>query len=103
MSLPGRIVYQLWHRPVGAVRHSLRHGGPWSVRETERQRREMEAAALRLPRLALPPSTPSSGTLHLLTGARFWWQTAYCLYSFALASGPGAGGSDCGSKSATVL
>jgi hypothetical protein len=47
----------------------------------------MEAAALRLPRLNPPPDAPSAGTLHLLTGARFWWQTAYCLHSFALAAG----------------
>jgi hypothetical protein len=86
MSLPGRLLYQLWHRPIGAARNSLRHGGPWVARETERQRRAMEAAAPALPRLDFAPVTPSCGTLHLLTGARFWWQTAYCLHSFALAA-----------------
>lgn len=87
MSLPGRILYQLWHRPVGAVRHSLRHGGPLALRATERGRAEMEAAAARLPRLALPPPPAGHASLHLLTGARFWWQTAFCLRSFALAAG----------------
>jgi len=87
MSLPGRILYQLWHRPLGAARHTLRHGGPWAMRETERQRREMELAAPRLPLFVPPPGAPSAGTLHLLTGARFWWQTAYCLHSFARVAG----------------
>ena len=85
MSLAGRALYHVWHRPIGAVRHSLRHGGPWAVRETEHQRREMEAAATRLPRL--DANTSSLGTLHVLTGARFWWQTAFCLHSFARTAG----------------
>jgi hypothetical protein len=58
------------------------------VRETERQRREMERAASTLPRLTLPLAAREV-TLHLLTGRRFWYQTAFCLHSFARQSDVG--------------
>ena len=82
---PGQLLLKFYHRPLGLLRASLANGGPWAERETERQRREMEAAAARLPPLPeFPASTPV--TLHLMTGKRFWYQTAFCLHSFAQAS-----------------
>ena len=45
MSFAGRAAYTLWFRPLAALRETYRHGGLWAVRETERQRREMQAAA----------------------------------------------------------
>lgn len=77
----GPLAYQLWHRPLAAVRNSLRHGGPLAMRETERQRREMEAAAAHLPPLPQPGGQPL--VVHLLTGRRFAFQTAFCLHSLA--------------------
>lgn len=56
------------------------------MRETERQHREMAEAARRLPPFA-PATAPGHLRLHLLTGRRFWDQTAFCLHSFARASG----------------
>ncbi len=41
----------------------------------------MEAAAWQLPVPAVPSGRPVE--LHLLTGRRFWYQTAFCLWSFA--------------------
>ncbi len=56
------------------------------MRETERQRQAMEAAAAGLPPLPAPAAdTPLR--LHLLTGRRFWYQTAFCLHSFVRAAG----------------
>lgn len=81
MSLPGKILYQLWHRPLGAVRTSLAAGGPLAQRRTEAGRREMEAAARTLPLLPVRPGAPL--TFHLLTGRRFWYQTAFCLWTLA--------------------
>lgn len=78
----GRLALALWHQPLSKFRDSWRNGGPWVERETERQRREMVAAAAELPALPLRPGAPRV-TLHLLTGQRFWYQTAFCLYSFA--------------------
>jgi hypothetical protein len=82
---PGKLLLHAYHRPLGRIRQSLSNGGPVAEWNTERQRREMEVSAAHLP--ALPDfagSTPV--TLHLMTGRRFWYQTAYCLHSFARAA-----------------
>jgi hypothetical protein len=81
---PGRLVYQLWHRPLGAIRQSRLEGGPLEQWCTARGRAAMRAAAHHLP--ILPGTTPPL-ELHLLTGRRFWEQTAFCLWSFARHSG----------------
>jgi len=52
---------------------------------TEKGGREMEQAAYRL-----PPPSPTKGPpvkLHILTGELHWYQAAFCLWSFAAASG----------------
>lgn len=85
MSLPGKILLHLWHQPISRTRDLIAAGGPWQVRRTERGRIAMEAAAT-----TLPPLPPASGTpleLHLLTGRRFWYQTAFCLWTLARHSG----------------
>lgn len=78
----GRLALHLWHQPLSRVRDSLRNGGPFVQRGTERQRQEMEAGALNLPPLPARTGAPQV-TLHLLSGRRFWYQTAFCLHSFA--------------------
>jgi hypothetical protein len=82
----GQFLLKFYHTPVGRMRDSWRNGGPLAERKTERQRLEMVAAAATLP----PLPTPAADTplcLHLLTGRRFWYQTAFCLRSFTLAAG----------------
>lgn len=82
----GRLALKLWHQPLARLRDSLRNGGPFVERETERQRLQMVAAARALP--ALPqPKDAQTVALHLLTGKRFLYQAAYCLHSFARHSG----------------
>lgn len=77
----GKLALALWHQPVDRLRDSLRNGGPWEERRTERGRQAMEAAAFTLP---VPPPMPGRPLeLHLLTGRRFWYQTAFCLWSLA--------------------
>jgi hypothetical protein len=118
----GRFIYLSYHRPKGVVKTCIREGGPIEQWKTERGRREMEAAAWRLPsivgslqssvfsteietsgnsshvtrlpkgHLAEPrfPSLSSGGKpleVHVLTGRKFWYQTAFCLWSLAKASG----------------
>lgn len=80
MSFLGKAALTLWHRPVGKLRDSLRNGGPWQERRTERGRAEMEIAAGSLP--PLPPAAGPALEVHLLTGRRFWYQTAFCLWTF---------------------
>ncbi|MES1167523.1 MAG: glycosyl transferase [Pseudomonadota bacterium] len=81
----GRLFYLAYHRPVAWFRSLLAAGGPLEQRRTERGRRAMEEAAAQL-----PVPSPSLGVpleLHLLTGRRFWYQTAFCLWSFARHAG----------------
>lgn len=82
---PGQFLLRFYHTPLNRVRDSLRNGGPWQERRTERGRRAMEAAAF-----TLPPPPPAAGRpleLHLLTGRRFWYQTAFCLWTLARHTG----------------
>ena len=81
MSLAGKLLYHLWHQPVSHLRASLRNGGPREVRRTEHGRLEMVAAAGNLTSLSAVTGQPLE--LHLLTGRRFWYQTAFCLWTFA--------------------
>lgn len=82
----GGLVYHAWHRPVALLRDCIREGGPLEQRRTARGMREMEAAAERL-----APPAPGDGSrplsVHLLTGRRFWFQTAFCLHTLATHSG----------------
>lgn len=79
----GRLVYLLLHRPLGAVRASLREGGPLEQWRTERGRRAMEAAAYGLAPIPAGDAGKPPLELHFLTGRRFWYQTAFCLWTFA--------------------
>lgn len=76
---PGQFLLKFYHQPFGRLRDSLRNGGPWQERRTERGRAEMEAAAYSLPLLPVASSAPLE--LHLLTGRRFWYQTVFCLWT----------------------
>ena len=81
----GRALYQVYHRPVAWYRGVRAAGGFGEHRRTERGRRAMEAAAATLPPLAEASGTPLE--LHLLTGRRFWFQTAFCLWTFGRQAG----------------
>ncbi|MEJ1971706.1 MAG: hypothetical protein WDM96_04190 [Lacunisphaera sp.] len=77
----GALALRFYYQPVGRLRDCLREGGPIQQRRTEHGRQEMERAAY-----TLPPLAPLPGYLlevHLLTGRRFWYQTAFCLWTFA--------------------
>lgn len=83
MSLPGRLVYRLWHQPKSWLIDLWLEGGPWERSRTHQGREAMRAAARHLP---LPPcrvGQPLSVTL--LSGARYWDMTAFCLISLAQA------------------
>lgn len=81
----GRAFYLVRHRPVEWVDALVAAGGPFEKRRTERGRREMETAAATLPQL--PSFAGAAVELHLLTGRRFWYQTAFCLWTFARHAG----------------
>ncbi len=85
MSVAGKVLLYGFYRPRDRIRDSLRNGGPIAERITARNRREMTAAAERLPPLPRWPDRPPVN-LHLLTGRRFWDQTIFCLHSFVRAA-----------------
>ena len=81
----GRFVYLVWHRPIGAVKRSIREGGPIEQWKTERGRKEMEEAAS-----CLSVSLTGSGDkkselspleLHMVVGKRFWYMAAFAVAS----------------------
>ena len=78
----GRLAYQLYHRPIGLMAESLRAGGPMEQWRTDRGRRAMEAAAHTLAPLPAALAGERPLELHLMTGRRFWYQTAFCLATF---------------------
>lgn len=81
----GRGLYHLWHRPHSLIQQSIRAGGPIEQWKTARGQRAMEAAARKLP--LLPEQPESALKIHVLTGHRFWYQTVFCLWSFAHQAG----------------
>ena len=84
-SLAGKVVYYGWHRPLAAARESFRAGGPLEQWRTARGHAAMARAAATLP---LPPSASTLPIeLHVLTGRRFWDQTAFCLWTLAQYAG----------------
>lgn len=83
----GRLALALWHQPLGRLRGCLREGGPLQQRRTAEGRIEMERAASRLEPVVAPASGGPALELHLLTGRRFWYQTAFCLWTFARHAG----------------
>jgi hypothetical protein len=88
----GRLIYLLYHQPLGSVKTCIREGGPIEQLKTERGRRAMEAAAWRLQATGERQEArgKESGEkpleIHVLTGKKFWYQTAFCLWSLAQAS-----------------
>lgn len=79
----GKAALHLYHNPVGRLRDCLREGGPVQQRRTNRGRLAMEKAVRQLPALNSPVSSHPPLAPHLLTGRRFWFQSAFCLWSFA--------------------
>lgn len=78
---PGRLLYLGYHRPAALLGDLIKDGGPRQRRLTEAGRLAMIAAAGRLPPLPAPPD--NAPRIHLLTGARYWHQTAFFLTSLA--------------------
>lgn len=76
----GSLALRLYHQPLARLRQSFAEGGPLEQRRTEQARLEMIAAARMLPPLAVPEGQDSLAVA-FLSGARFWWQTLFCVVS----------------------
>jgi hypothetical protein len=75
----GRLVYLGWHAPRGFLKKCLREG-PLNLWLMEQGRQAMERAARHLMR-ARHATTPEPKSVYFLTGAKFWYQTAFCAHS----------------------
>lgn len=84
----GRLVYLIYYKPLATVRRSIREGGPINQLVTESARREMERTARELEPMKASQHRSSSFEVHMLTGARFWYQSAFCVRSLAAHSVP---------------
>jgi hypothetical protein len=86
MSLAGKFFYHAVHKPWAELRDLWHDGGPQERHRTAVGREELRAAAARL---RVPALAPEAQPLHVevLTGARFWDLTAFCLHSLRAQSG----------------
>jgi hypothetical protein len=75
---PGRIIYKLFYQPVDAIGKLYKTGFLRSLKQ-ERNRKEMHAAAFELKEIVHPGK--ETHDVYFLTGRKYWYQTAFCLYS----------------------
>lgn len=76
---------RFYHDPINDLRKSIREGGPFQQARTELARKQMVVAAASLPPLA-PPDKPGALEVSFLSGANYWYQTIFCIYSLQLHS-----------------
>lgn len=82
----GKIIYNLYFKPLARIREIRRIGGFLEARRIRLGQREMEMAALKLiPNTDLDEKKPL--ILYTLTGNKFWYQTAFALWTFEKHSG----------------
>jgi hypothetical protein len=74
----GRLLYLCWYAPRSFCRKCLREG-PLNLCLAWLGRRAMVRAACWLPAFSLAP--PDAPKVFFLTGAQFWYQTAFCAFS----------------------
>lgn len=79
----GRLLYRLYHAPIGQAKQVMLEGGPLEQRRTEAGRQQMVEAAKHLPPLAMPEGEERL-RIHFLTGAKYWYQTLFCFYSLQI-------------------
>jgi len=78
MSALGKFLYHWYYRPLAACDRISRQG-VFNYLRVERARRKMIAAANALKGIE-NPALPAY-QVYILTGKKYWYQTAFCLYS----------------------
>lgn len=80
----GRMVYWLYHAPRGFVKKCVTEGS-LNLWLSARGQKAMERAAGSLP--PTPAAGPDTPAVTFLTGAKFWYQTAFCAVSLLRTAG----------------
>ncbi|RYZ30316.1 MAG: glycosyl transferase [Chitinophagaceae bacterium] len=74
----GKIIYQLYHKPLGIIRNTLKTGVRRTAAINCGQKQMMEAASeLR----EIKYEEKEQLDVYYLTGRKYWYQTAFCLFS----------------------
>ncbi|RYZ24394.1 MAG: glycosyl transferase [Chitinophagaceae bacterium] len=84
MSIAGKIFYKLYHQPIQVVRSTLKTGLRRTV-HINAGRKQMMQAAMDLNEVCY--SDDITHRVYFLTGKKYWFQTAFCLYSLQLNAG----------------
>lgn len=84
MISPGKIVYQLYHRPIEVVRSALRTGLRRTAQLNAGKKQMMRAASLLK---EVYYADAETFRVYFLTGKKYWFQTAFCLYSLQRVAG----------------
>jgi hypothetical protein len=74
----GRLAYLCYYRPIARWKR-IRRTGVFSAVLTERNRRQMQRASATLHEIRRAGKTTHQ--VYFLTGKKYWYQTAFCLYS----------------------
>ncbi len=83
MISAGRLVYLTYYRPLANFRKWLKTGIKKSIQQ-ERGRKAMYKTAQTLKEISYPGK--ETFEVYFLTGKKYWYQTAFCLYSLQKAS-----------------
>ncbi len=78
MVSPGKILYGAYYKPVSHIRKIMGTGIINSYK-MEKARKEMVVASNRLKEIKY--NEASNVEVYFLTGKKYWYQTAFCLYS----------------------
>jgi hypothetical protein len=81
----GAVARKAYKEPLAALRQSIVEGGPIQQSITSAGKAAMIRAAEHLPPLS-QRANGQARSIYFLTGANYWYQTVYCIYSLELAS-----------------
>ncbi len=76
---PGKLLYKLYYQPIAYIKR-VKKAGILNYFITQSARRSMVAYSLLLKEESQAAGLPEF-TIYFLTGKKYWYQTAFCLYS----------------------
>jgi hypothetical protein len=83
----GRLLYKFWHGPLGRRDQRQRYGRDFEERARLGEEEMRQAGTSLPPQPPVAPRPRLSCPVHVLTGANYWHQTAFCLHSLQHAFG----------------
>jgi hypothetical protein len=81
---PGKLLYKFYYKPIQVLRDTLKTGVKRTA-EISAGKKQMIAAAGNLKEMVYPGSDRID--VYFLTGKKYWFQTAFCLFSLQRSAG----------------